>query len=253
MDGPSTRVGTWNVRSASGSDNNAARLALLLAEECDVLVLTETNDELALPDPYKPLISRDRPGARPGGRWVTIWSKRPGTNLRTMDPVRTTAAELEGGIVIFGTVLPWDDEPGTDSDPAESPSDWDEFKRVTPEQSKEWRKLRKNHPDKLLIVADDLNQSLGAPNWYGTYASRNLLRKCFRATGLTCLTDGDHLPDGRLQYPPIDHVCAAAPVGAVVWGADWAAWEGETPEGIRLSDHSGVAVTVRSGPLLPSP
>jgi hypothetical protein len=251
VDGLSIRVGTWNVRSAN-ADNNAERLALLLAKECDVLVLTETNDELALPNPYKPLISKVRPGARQGGRWVTIWSKRPGTILQTLDPVRTTAAELEGGIVIFGTVLPWNDEPGPDTDPDETPSDWDEFKRVTHEQGKEWQKLRKDHPDKLLIVAGDLNQSLGAPNWYGTSASRESLRDCFKAAGLTCLTDGDHLPEGRLQYPPIDHVCAAAPAGAVVRGADWAAWEGETPEGIRLSDHPGVAVTVRSGPSRPA-
>ena len=124
---------------------------------------------------------------------------------------------------------------------------------MAPKQSKEWQKLRKDHPDKLLIVAGDLNQSLGAPNWYGTRASRRLLRECFEAAGLTCLTDGEHLPEGRLQYPPIDHVCAAAPIGAVVWGADYTVWAGETPEGIRFSDHSGVAVTVRSGPLSPSP
>jgi hypothetical protein len=252
VDGLSIRVGTWNVRSAS-ADNNAARLALLLAKECDVLVLTETNDELALPDPYKPLISNDRPGARPGGRWVTIWSNRPGITLRTLDPVRTTAAELEGGIVIFGTVLPWNDEMRPDSDPAETRSDWEEFTRVTSEQSKEWQKLRRKHPDKLLIVAGDLNQTLGTPNWYGTVASRHVLRHCMQAAELTCLTDGDHLPDSLLRCPPIDHVCAAAPVGAAVSGADWAAWEGEAPEGIRLSDHSGVAVTVRSGLLSPSP
>lgn len=230
-----------------------ARLDVLLAENCDVLVLTETNDELALPDPYKPLTSDARPGARQGGRWVTIWSTRSGTTLQTLDPVRTTAAELEGGIVIFGTVLPWNDEPGLDADPDETPSDWDEFKRVAPKQSREWQKLRKDHPDKLLIVAGDLNQSLGTPNWYGTRASRKLLRDCFQATGLTCLTDGDHLPQNRLQYPPIDHVCAAAPAGVVVGGADWAAWEGETAEGVRLSDHSGVAVTVRSGPSRAAP
>ncbi len=245
MEGLSIRVGTWNVRSAT-AEKNAARLALLLAEECDVLVLTETNDELALPDPYMPLISGDRPGARQGGRWVTLSSKRRGTRLPTEDPVRTAAAELEGGIVIFGTVLPWDTDPGAGPDSAQPPRSWGEFKRVTSEQSKEWQKLRRKNPDKLLIVAGDLNQTLGMPNWYGTVASRQVLRHCMQAAELTCLTDGDHLPASLLRRPPIDHVCAAAPVDAVMWGADWAAWEGDASEGIRLSDHSGVAVTVRT-------
>lgn len=45
---------------------------------------------------------------------------------------------------------------------------------------------------------------------------------------------------------PIGHVCAAAPAGCVVTGAEWAGWEGRRPEGSRLSDHSGVAVTVQT-------
>ncbi|MDT0277587.1 endonuclease/exonuclease/phosphatase family protein [Blastococcus goldschmidtiae] len=252
MDELSIRVGTWNVRSAS-REHNAARLDVLLAENCDVLVLTETNDELALPDSYKALTSEYRPGARRGGRWVTIWSKRPGAEFQVVDPVRTTAAALEDGIIIFGTVLPWKGELGPDYDLAAARGGWDEFGRVTSQQSLEWSNLRKDHPGKLLIVAGDLNQSLGAPNWYGTNASRKLLRNSFEAVGLTCLTDGDHLPEKRLKHPPIDHVCAVAPVGGVVWGTDWAAWEGETPEGIKLSDHSGVAVTVHCRPPASAP
>src|SRR5690348_16511955 len=68
--------------------------------------------------------------------------------------------------------------------------------RVTPLQAEEWRSLREDHPDALLVVAGDLNQSLGATHYYGTKAGRQLLGDCLRQADLTCLTDGDHLPRG---------------------------------------------------------
>jgi hypothetical protein len=244
----SVRVGTWNVQSAA-VDKNAARLERMLTLDCDVWVLTETNDELTLPAPYKPVSSDPRPTAREGGRWVTIWSRLPGTRLPTVDPVRTAAAEIDGRIIVYGTVLPWHTDPRPTPDAAPPLRSWDEFKRATPLQSAEWRALRDDRPDKLLIVAGDLNQSLGATSYYETPATRQLLCDCFQAAGLTCLTDGDRLPEEFQQIPLIDHVCAAAPAGRVVQGANWVVWDGRGPDGTKLSDHSGVAVTVRSEPL----
>ena len=74
------RIGTWNVEYAAGVERNVARLQRLLAADCDVLVLTETHDALALPAPYVAVSSDQRPTAAAGGRWVTIWSRLPVTD-----------------------------------------------------------------------------------------------------------------------------------------------------------------------------
>ncbi len=248
----SIRVGTWNVQSAT-VDRNAARLAWMLTLDCDLWVLTETNDDLALPEPFKPIHSEPRPTARKGGRLVTICSRLPATRLPTEDPVRTVAAQLNGGTIVFGTVLPWHTDPGPTPDRAKPLRSWEEFQRVTPLQGGEWRALRGNHAGKLLVIAGDLNQSLGATRYYESPATRQLLCDCFHAADLTCLTDGDHLPEEFKAIPLIDHVCAAAPAGAAVRGVDWVVWDGGGPDGTKLSDHSGVAVTVRNEPFKPSP
>jgi hypothetical protein len=249
-DGLSVRIGTWNVEYAAGADRNAARLERLLAADCDVLVLTETHKNLALPDPYVPVSSDQRPTAAVGGRWVTIWSRLPVRQIATKDPVRTAAAELPGGIVVYGTVLPWHTDSGPMSHPTDPVPNWSEFTRVTPLQGAEWRALRTERPDSLLIVAGDLNQSLGAEHYYGTNAGRQLLRDCLKQADLTCFTDGKHLPQGLLEHPPIDHICAAPPSAHVLEGTDWVGWEGAWEGAGRLSDHSAVALTLRVIPVM---
>ncbi len=244
----SVRIGTWNVEYAAGADRNAARLGRLLAADCDVLVLTETHERLALPPPYVAVSSDQRPTAAAGGRWVTIWSRLPVRQLGTKESVRTAAAELSGGIVVYGTVLPWHTDPGPKSHPAAPVPNWSEFTRVTPLQGAEWRALRAEKPDSVLIVAGDLNQSLGAEHYYGTKAGRQLLRDCLEQADLTCFTDGEHLPQGLLKHPPIDHICAAPPSGHVLEGLNWVGWEGVWEGAGRLSDHSAVAVTLRTLP-----
>ena len=41
-------MATWNVEYAADAERNARRLALVQAYDADVVVLTETHDELAL-------------------------------------------------------------------------------------------------------------------------------------------------------------------------------------------------------------
>jgi hypothetical protein len=165
----SIRVGTWNVEYAAGAEKNAARLERSLAADCDVLVLTETHDALALPAPYAAVSSDQRPTAAEGGRWVTIWSRLPIRQLETKDPVRTAVAEVAGSILVYGTVLPWHTDPGPSPDATAPARNWSEFMRVTPLQGAEWQALRDEHPDSVLIVAGDLNQSLGAAHYYGDH------------------------------------------------------------------------------------
>ncbi len=118
--------------------------------------------------------------------------------------------------VVYGTVLPWHTDPGPAPDPAAPAQNWSEFMRVTPLQAVEWRTLRDEYPDSFLIVAGDLNQSFAAKRNYGNAGTWQLLLE---------FTDGAHFPQRLMQHPPIDHVCAAAPMGHVLECMDWFGWK----------------------------
>lgn len=100
-------VATWNVEYAAGSDRNARRLELIDGADAVIVVLTETHDELVLPG-YEAASTPQRPHARQGARWTTIWSRLAiRRRIETGDPLRTVAVELEGDLIVYGTVLPW--------------------------------------------------------------------------------------------------------------------------------------------------
>jgi endonuclease/exonuclease/phosphatase family metal-dependent hydrolase len=116
--------------------------------------------------------------------------------------------------------------------------------RVIPLQAAEWARLRGDYPDAALCVAGDLNMNLGGPHYYGTAQGRRLLRAGLEAVGLACVTENDRIPSGRLSHGPIDHICISKQLAARA--SYLAAWEGTDNDGVRLSDHSGLAVTIDS-------
>ena len=239
------RVGTWNVEYGAGEPKNRARLKLLSDQAADIWVLTETNDALDLSPSHRPVRSLQRPNGPPGARWVTIWSRWPFLErVGVADPERAAAALIDtpqGPLVVYGTVLPWH------SDRGRHPSgvvvkNWSEFYRVLEEQSQEWLELRRRLPGVGLCVAGDLNMSLGGPHYYGTTLGRERLRAALELSGLHCATSWDRVPEGLVRHPMIDHVLLdreTADRCRVVAG-----WEGRSPDGVRLSDHSGVVVEV---------
>jgi hypothetical protein len=243
------RLATWNVEYAAGVAKNAARLERLLAENADIWVLTETHDDLALSPPHAAVSTPQRPTGRLGARWTTIWSRLPIVRrIDTDDAERTVAVEVTahfGPLIVYGTVLPWGGDPGPDATcPAKG---WSEMDRLLPLQLAEWRRLRDAHPEVPLVVAGDLNMNLGGAHYYGTKRCRATLLDGIRELGLACATTTDKVPVGALRYPPIDHVLVPASWSTRVVSA----WEGTTPEGVRLSDHSGLVVEV-AGPADPS-
>lgn len=238
----SLRVGTWNVEYAAGEAKNRARLARLEAADADVWVLTETHDDLDLSRTHPVSLSTDqRPTGRRGARWTTVWSRWPLRRLDVGDPVRTVAALVEapaGPLVVYGTVLPWHSDPGPD--PTRPKKAWSEQYRVIPEQGAEWKALAAAHPRAMLVVAGDLDMSLGGPHYYGTTDGRALLRDAMDGAGLACATETGRVPAGALAHPPIDHVLVRADRATAVV----AAWEGRTDDGARMSDHSGLVVAI---------
>jgi hypothetical protein len=236
------RIGTWNVQYGRGAERNRRRLDHLDSFKADVWVLTETHDDLDLSPTHVPIHSEHR-YATPGGRWTTIWTSLPIIErLETADPRRCVAARLDAGaagdLVVYGTVLPWNGDVGPDD--ASPARGWEEFRRVVPEQGREWSSLRGRYPAATLVVAGDLNHDLGGEHYYGTKAGRSLLINELANAGLACLTTTDRFDRTVLRYPPIDHVCAGAGFGTSL-NALARGWNRDV-EGVRLSDHGGVIV-----------
>jgi hypothetical protein len=99
----------------------------------------KTPDRLALRAPFEPVHSEQRPSGATRGCWVTIWSRLSIVRrLPTTDPERTTAAELAGGIIVYGTVLPWHTDRGPEPLTGQPVRNWSEFMRVTPTPLPGW-------------------------------------------------------------------------------------------------------------------
>ena len=156
------------------------------------------NDEMLPPYQTRPLLRFDRQrGARANYEVQWLRTPLPGTRL---DPVRTVAALLDspvGPVAVYGTVLPWHSDPGPGDVPARS---WSEQDRVLPIQLAEWRVLQQTFPGVPLLVAGDLNMSLGGKHYYGTARGRKALRSGLAELGLGCATEFERFPVGGLRY-----------------------------------------------------
>lgn len=217
-------------------------MRIIREADADVWVLTETNDRVA-PEGFIPVHTAPRPNAAEGGRWVTIWSRLPvKRQVEVADPNRSVAAliEAEGReLLVFGVVVPWHADVG--EPPREPrPRSWQEQYRVLLSLGREWRQLQNSLPNAWLCIAGDLNLSIGGPRYYGTAYGRALLNEAMQDCGLECVTRFDCVPADALEHPAIDHVLTPT----VFSGKVVRAWEGRTPAGIKLSDHSGLLVEV---------
>lgn len=232
------------MEHAAEVERNARRLELIQAADADVVVLTETHDELRLKG-YQATSTPQRPGARAAARWTTIWS-RLGVRrvIETDDPLRTVAVELEGDLLVYGTVLPWHSDRGPSDD---KQVNWAEYRRVVPIQGAEWLALRQQHPAQTLVVAGDFNQSLGERHHYGGSKLRQLLEENCAAADLDVLTGLAH-QQVPLAHPPIDHVAVAPAQGQRAHLHRVAGWEGAGRGPGRLSEHSAVVVDVQLEP-----
>lgn len=237
------RIGTWNVEYAAGEERNVLRHARLMSKPAGIWILTETHDDLDLSETHAAVSTTQRPTGRKGGRWVTIWTQWPVLQrIAVGDATRTVGTLLDtpvGPLAVYGTVLPWHSDPGSGDSPAKS---WSEQDRVLPLQLAEWRAIQDSLPGVPLVVAGDLNMNLGGKHYYGTKRGRKALRDGLADLGLGCATEYDRLPEGVLQYSPIDHI--VVPI-------DWLerthvedAWEGTNEDGRKLTDHSGLLIHV---------
>lgn len=237
------RIGTWNVEYAKVTEKNRLRVKRLQWADADVWVLTETHDRLDLQSEGYAAVS-SAPTRDDEGRWVTIWTRFPVlAPIQTDDKERTTAAIVAssvGPLLVYGTVLPWHSDRGGSG----AARNWAEHHRVIPEQGAEWVRLRGRHPETKLVVAGDLNTTVGCSTYYGTKLGRGLLGEALDRAALVCATREEVRPPGLVEHAFIDHVCPDRAFASSTRIVD--AWEGVVG-GLKLSDHSGVVVEINDG------
>lgn len=216
----------------------------------DIWILTEARESLAPEDGFYALHSPPHPQRRedPDERWVSIWSR---WELELIGPTPSPRGSLAvrcrpddfPELIIYGCVLPWAFEPGEGAEKAKRWAvHYDEIER----QGAEWEALRRDYPTVGLVVAGDFNQSLDGYNRSGTDKGRELLRKRLERATLDVATAEDAVATGRLKDQHlIDHICISENWSAL-FQVEMSCWEAVDEQGIRMSDHAGVAITLTS-------
>lgn len=236
------KIATWNLErpaSRQSARGHAIR-STIEGVGADILVLTETRTSLTLTPKYFSVHSEPHPDRRPDTdeRWASVWSRWPTTVLWQDAWSATTLVDSpHGEILVHGVVLPYMNEPG----PAglRVPG-WSRFMEELVHQEKQWMRIRAQFPAIPLVVAGDLNQSLDGSSWYGSRQTRQALRRAVDVAGLKCLTGEDVVACRKLRRNHlVDHILATDEL-LVVEGIS--CWEPTTSDGLRMSDHPGVAV-----------
>lgn len=242
-------VATWNLERPSRRPiGRTQRIhAALSAVPADIWILTETRASLIPNRAYYPTHSKPHQGRRPDDeRWVSIWSRWP---VRALDEDFWSATALIesplGNLIVHGVVLPYMHEPAPGA-----PQVWSRFIEELGTQRNRWVRTRMQYPDIPLVVAGDLNQTLGGSLRYGSPATRDALVEALVDADLKCLTAGDE-PTGQLRgIHLVDHICATSHLNA---GSSFKLWGPRTADGCSMSDHTGVAIELsRPDRLLPN-
>ncbi len=101
----------------------------------------------------------------------------------------------------------------------------------------------KRHSDGQFALVGDFNQSRDGSRWYGTEEGRDCLTARLADAGLECATEADMVAAGKLTNRHlVDHI-ALSP-GLARRRHEVRCWEPVDDQGIRMSDHPGVAVDV---------
>jgi hypothetical protein len=206
------------------------------AVAADIWILTETRASLAPSGAYYPTHSKLHQHRRPDDeRWVSIWSRWPATALAEDFWSATVLIESPlGKLIVHGVVLPYMHEPAPGMAPV-----WSRFMEELGHQRNRWVRTRMENPAIPLIVAGDLNQTLGGSRRYGSPATRDALFQAMSAAELKCQTAGDE-PTGQLRHIHlVDHICSTNDLNS---GGTFNVWGPKTADGLSMSDHAGIAI-----------
>lgn len=232
------RIATWNLEWARpGTERHARALAQLSDLDADVIVTTEDSTHDWAEYPHRIDAGPDWGYPRTGNRRKVIaWSRTPWTERRELE-ASATSGRFVGGVVhlegvavtVLAVCIPWRDAHVRTG--RRDAALWAEHREFCEALRPAVSAAAAAGPT---VVAGDFNQRIPRTRQPSGVASALV-----DALGsLRVPTAGEHTV-GRL----IDHV-AVSPVMTVV---DVDAWS-NVLDGQRLSDHSGVAVTLDLAP-----
>lgn len=210
------RIGTWNLAGRW----SPAHLDVLVAQDCDVWLLTEARADTALPG-YRPHVTMAQMAR--ARHWAGVFSRSPLTPLP--DPHVASAAAVVDGVTYCSTVLPWR---------SCGPVPWGEGTHAE-RTARALDTLVEVLPRGGLVWGGDWNHSLFGAEWAGSKAGRAHLERALDKLGLQVPTrDLPHRIDG---VGTIDHIAVSRDVTVV----DASRVSGIGTDG-ALSDHDAYVV-----------
>ena len=244
------RIATWNLdRPAKNRRSKlTARVDRLRQTAADIWILTETDSAVELEGYFNSATAAPRdPGYLPSEACAAVHSRFPISPVSdsTFDPEVAVCVEIPesplGPLVIYGSIITYRDD-GVGQKQARV---WERHRKAAAAQVADWMALRKRYPSHSLVVGGDFNQALDGVGRYRDAKSTQILWEGFASAGLRCLTATDFVLEGKTATRhSIDHIAISEPlVGTHEWMVS--AWEGTDQSGVKLSDHNGVAVSLR--------
>lgn len=241
---PPMRIATWNVQRPDPSNlkRNQAVMEKIREVNADIWILTETHEVIDLsgthhgaatyPSPRKP---------RQGESCAAVWSRWPiQRRIDTSDNSEAVCVEVEHPerpLLVYGSIIAYGGYKGPDG----ISRMWEQHYRFIEWHARDWRQLRQEYPDHLLVTGGDYNQNRDGERWYGTNKGREMLSAALKAAGLICVTEEDFVKAGKLKdRHTVDHLCLDLRMSPRL--ATVGAWEREGSGGVQMSDHSGVWV-----------
>lgn len=210
--GVSLRIGTWNLAGRW----TVAHADLLLAQDCDVWLLTEVHERLDL----EGFALHKTAGVMAADRcWAAVLAKPAVDPLP--DPHPASAAALLGDLLLVSSILPWRS--------CGDPGMWG-GSTYAEKMENTLRPLEELLRTKAAVWGGDWNQSLTGPEYAGSKVGRAHLQGTLRRAALDVPTA--ELPHCRDGIKSIDHI--AVPSGTHVACARQVAAESGAR---RLSDH----------------
>jgi hypothetical protein len=224
------RIGTWNMQGKSES----RQLEFMAREDCDVWLLTEVSEALAmLPGS---MVFSDAMSA--GKAWAAVWAR---DGLDALASIHQAAAVATvGELRVCSCVLPW--RAARSTWPDEGP----DLEGITRTAIGRVQVGLTQGSGQDVVWGGDWNCALEGPDHVGTTAGRALLNASMTKLGLKASTSGlGHRDRGMCS---IDHI--AVPSGWKVGATCRLVAETETG---RLSDHDAYVIDVETQPRSPLP
>lgn len=238
------RIATWNLERPrqNGWVKNQRRLDRIREIDADIWVLTETNAAIDLKPDYQSVASVPYQEHQAGENLATLWSRwKILRSIPTFDETCAVCAEVEspfGLMIVYGTVITWANDKGISG----TAKKWEEHRRSIQQHHEDWLRIQKQHPEHLMCIAGDFNQSRDGSGWYEDKQSVEMVSAALHDLSLVCVTEQNFQKTG-LSRSTIDHICLSERL--VPYKTSVNAWEGETPERGRMSDHNGVLVDLQ--------